>query len=271
VWSTRDLAITVVIKPAWWQVLWVRIPGIVLVVSLIVFLYRRRVSRLRADKLAQQEFSRKLIESQEAERKRLAAELHDGLGQDLLVASNELQQFLGGQHESRDDLERAEGLVQGSIQTLREISSNLHPHHLDRLGFCAAVEAMTSTVGHSSGLTIECTCDDVDGLMPKEVEIHIYRVIQEALSNVVHHAEATKVTVLVRRHPNLIEVMVTDNGHGFVHEAGLTKPSLHAPVKRRLGFGLSSMEERARIISGTLTIASSPGSGTTVGLTCPYS
>jgi signal transduction histidine kinase len=233
--------------------------------------YRREVTRLRKDKRLQQEFSRQQIESQEVERKRLAAELHDGLGQDLLVASNELQQFLQEEKGSTEDVARAAALVQESIQNVREIASALHPHQLDRLGFCSAVKAMTQNIAHSSGLSIHYTCENVDGILPKEKEIHVYRIIQEALSNIVRHAKATNVTLQAQQHPGNVEISVTDDGRGFVQESGPMRAVSSRYEEGRHGFGLSSMAERARIIGATFDIRSSPVSGTTVHLTVPHS
>ena len=223
------------------------------------------------DRTRQQEFSRQQIESQEAERKRLAAELHDGLGQDLLVASNELQQFLQGSEKPQENIGRAAELVQESIQTVREISSNLHPHHLDRLGFGAAIEAMAETIAHSTGITIKNASDNVDHLLPKETEIHMYRIVQEALSNVVRHASATRVDVQAKKGPRSVEIVVVDDGKGFMQQPGSALPSSPKVEKDRQGFGLSSMNERAKIIGGTLTVTSRPGEGTRVALIVPYS
>ncbi len=137
----KEIALTFSIAPPWWLTWWSRILAAVAFLGIFTVIYRREVTRLRRDRLIQQEFSRQLIESQEAERKRLAAELHDGLGQDLLVASNELQQYLQEENGSKEEVARAAAaLVQESIQSVREISSALHPHHLNRLGFCTAVE-----------------------------------------------------------------------------------------------------------------------------------
>ena len=226
--------------------------------------------RLR-EMLVQQEFLRHQIESQEAERKRLAAELHDGLGQDLLVASNELQRFLREGNGSTEDLKQASALLQESIQTVRGISSNLHPHQLERLGFRAAVETLTENLGRSTGINVHRSCDDVDLLLPKETQIHVYRVMQEALANAVRHSSARNVTVHVQKAVGSIEITVEDDGRGFdPQEAADREPSPH-PAGRNHGFGLSSMKERMRISGGTLAIASAPGSGTRIHLSLPYS
>jgi signal transduction histidine kinase/ligand-binding sensor domain-containing protein len=271
VWNEAGTSLTVVINPAYWQTWWFRSLAIVLFLSLIGFIYQRDVNRLKKEKLVQQEFSRKQIEQQEAERKRLASELHDGLGQNLLVIKNELQQFLIEKNVSQEDLQRVTSLAQESVESVREISSNLHPHHIERLGFCAAIKAMTENISHASGLRIECSCDTFNHQLPKEKEIHLYRIIQEGLSNIVRHASARNVRVEVRENPKSIEVVINDDGCGFdIREfQGGQLPGQSIDPGR--GFGLASMSERARIIGGTLTIESLPSSGTTIRLTLPVS
>ena len=275
VWSETDLSITIIVEPHLLDIWWFKIlVGSVLAGTLLgTFLtfHRRKISRLQAEKLLREQFTRQQIESQETGRKHLAAELHDGLGQNLLIASNELQQFLQEDGGSREDVERAAALLQESIQSVREIAGMLHPHHLDRLGFCAAVGAMTETIAHSSGLTIHCTCEHLDGLLPKQTEIHVYRIIQEALSNAVRHASATEIMVQVKKDSDRMEIAITDNGRGFTILADQRRPPSTPQEISTHGFGLSSMNERARIIGGSLRIISSQGSGTTVRLTVPQS
>ena len=269
VWNEAGTSLTVMINPAYWQTWWFRSLVIVTFLGLIGSMYQREVKRLKKDKFIQQEFTRKQMESQEAERKRLASELHDGLGQNLLVVKNELQQFLSEQNGPQDDLKRVVTLVQESVESVREISSNLHPHHIERLGFRAAIEAMAESISHSSKLRFACSCDNIDRQLPKEFEIHLYRIIQEALSNIVRHAFAHNASVEVRKNPKSIEVIINDDGCGFdirEFEGGQLPGQSIDPGR---GFGLASMSERARIIGGTLTIESSASSGTTIHLTLP--
>ncbi len=275
IWSARDRVLTVIVQPHFWQTWWFRLLATLVVAVVLVLtirgVYRRKIGSLRRDKLLREEFTRRQIESQEAERKRLAAELHDGLGQDLLVASNELKQFLHEHGSSREEVTRAASLVESSIQTIREISSHLHPHQLDRLGFCAALESMCESIARATGLAITCSCRLSESRLPKETEIHVYRIVQEALANVVRHASATEVSVHVSTPSRILEVSVTDNGTGFnglANAAGKASQTSHGG---RGGFGLPSMNERARIIGGTLAISSEEGSGTRVVLTVPRS
>jgi signal transduction histidine kinase/ligand-binding sensor domain-containing protein len=270
-WPDLETTLAISISPPWWLTWWSKTLAAVIFLGLFIFIYKREVTRLRKDKRIQQEFSRRQIESQEADRKRLAAELHDGLGQDLLVVSNELQQFLQEGNGSREDLKQAAALVQESIQTVREISSNLHPHHLDRLGFNAALEAMAENVSHSTGLIIHRVCDKIDRLLPKETEIHVYRIIQEALANVVRHASAHNVSIGVKKNKGFIEITVSDDGRGFDVNNTLQRWPSRPSGEGVHGFGLSSMAERVRIIGGKMKIESAAGSGTALRVTVPYS
>ena len=271
IWNEAGASIGVIVRPALWQTWWFRSLTIALLMGLVAMVYHREVSRLRREKMLQQEFSRRQIESQEAERKRVAAELHDGLGQDLLIMNNELQLFLKANAEPHKELEQVASILHESIEGVREIASNLHPHHLDRLGLSAAVQAMVERVTLTSGVAIRRTGDSIDGLLPRDAEMHLYRIIQEALSNAVRHASARNISIRFTRNATFVEVIISDDGSGFdMKDSPVKGPSQATEVQAR-GFGLSSMAERARIMGGTLRIESSQGSGTTIHVTVPYS
>jgi signal transduction histidine kinase len=223
----------------------------------------------RARQSLQEEFSRRLIEQQEASRKRLASEMHDGLGQNLLVVNNELQQYLREQQNPHDGIRRVASLVQESVETVREISSNLHPHHLERLGFLAAVDALAQTISHSTAISIECSFDPIVDHLPKESEIHLYRIIQEALANIARHAHAARATVEVKKAADAIEIVIYDDGCGFTSRTDGEGRSDAQFQLRTDGFGLASMRERARIIGARFTIESTAGLGTKIHLSLP--
>ncbi len=137
VWNEEGVAVRIKINPPFWATWWFRVLSALAVIEIIGAMYERRIAGLRKAKAGQEEFSRRLIATQEAERKRIASELHDGLGQDLLIIKNELQQFTNsflGQDQSPNGLSELSDLAQEAINEVREISSNLHPHQLDRLG-----------------------------------------------------------------------------------------------------------------------------------------
>ena len=260
--------VTIVVLPYWYQRWWAYGLSSVLVGGCVVIVFRREVTRLQREKLVQQEFSRQQIESQEAERKRLASELHDGLGQDLLIAKNELGRLMSMQLPSTDEFRLITELVDESIGTVREISSNLHPHQIDQLGFCTAVRATVHKVASSSGMNIRCQCESVDDVLPKEASIHLYRIIQESLTNIVKHASATMVNLDVQTIDSAIHITIEDNGKGF-DIAHPSQSDTRMPAERRGGYGIVSMYERARIIGGVFSISSAPQRGTIIRVTLP--
>ncbi len=261
--------VVIVVQPYWYQRWWAYALLVLIVGGFGAFTFWYEVSRLRREKYHQQQLTQKQIESQEAERKRLASELHDGLGQDLLVVNSELRQLLADSRQASEELQRVAELVQESVEAVREISSNLHPHHIERLGLCAAVEALIEKLSRSSTLRIESACEPVDAAMSKETKLHVYRVIQESLANVVKHAGATVVRVEIRKNHDAIEITIQDNGTGFDTAHWSSAASDRKQNDSARGFGLASLNERARIIGGKLTIESTPERGTTIRLALP--
>jgi signal transduction histidine kinase len=156
-----------------------------------------------------------------------------------------------------------------SIESVREISANLHPRQIERLGFCTAVNTMVDKLSHSSAMDIQCRCDQVDDAMTKEAKIHVYRIIQESLTNIVKHSEATVVILEIRKNQNNIEITIEDNGKGFDTERLSSQLGWGRVIDVARGFGVASMTERARIVGGTLTINSQAQKGTTVHLALP--
>ena len=135
-----------------------------------------------------------MIESGERERQRIAAELHDSLGQNLLVVKN--RALLGAlsqqDGEARNQFDEIGATVAQTLEDVRTISYNLRPHHLDQLGLTTAIRAMIENIAESSGIEISSELDDIDGVFPSADEITIYRIVQESLNNVVKHSRASK-------------------------------------------------------------------------------
>lgn len=204
----------------------------------------------------QEQFSKKLVESQEEERKRIAAELHDGLGQDLLAIRNGIKRYLGGlpeKNESARELDEVAAFAVQSMNEVREIAFNLHPHQLHQLGLKAALEAMINKTAQTSGIKIATFLPELNGLLPKEMEIHIYRIIQEGLNNVVKHSGASKAGVSMKKKKNSLAIRIRDNGKGF-----------EVQQKGSGGVGLRGLSERVKLLGGALVMDSSPGNGATL-------
>jgi signal transduction histidine kinase len=222
--------------------------------------WRYRIGEIRRAQAAQQAFSRQLIESQERERQRIAAELHDSLGQNLLVVKNRaaLGALSQQDEEARKQFNEIGATVAQTLEEVRTISYNLRPHHLDQLGLTTTIRAMIDKIAESSAIRISGELDDLDGVFPPADEITIYRIIQESLNNVVKHSQATEAHVAVRCQEDHVEIAIRDNGQGFASKAST------ASMADRGGFGLKGLAERVHMLGGTHTIESGPGRGTAV-------
>jgi signal transduction histidine kinase len=225
-----------------------------------VLVHEWRLLQLKRAKFAQETFSRRLIDFQESERKRIAAELHDSLGQSLAIIKNRALLGLNGPPDdstSKDQFNRISEHAAQAINEVKDISYNLRPYLLDRLGLTRALGSMLNKVEASSGIRFDADIDQLDGLFSKDEEIGLYRIVQESVNNIVKHSEATEAMVVIKNEDGEVAVTVQDNGKGFAPEGLDGGSSGH-------GFGLIGMAERARILGARQEVHSVPGQGTTV-------
>lgn len=259
-WNMQGASMVVVVAPAFWQTRWFLSLALLGLVAIAFLLYRRRITQLKKAHAAQEAFSRQLIASQEGERKRIAAELHDSLGQRLIVIKNLALMMLHRPTDSEQARQQAEVIsaeTSQAIHEVKEISYNLRPHQLDQLGLTKAIEAAVRRVGTSSEIAFRARVDKLDGLFTKEEEISLYRIVQEAVNNIVKHSGATEAQVVVVRDRAGVHLTIGDNGQGFT-------PSVAAAESRLPSFGLFGISERVRMLGGRHTINSAPGEGTTI-------
>lgn len=259
VWNTQGATFQMIVRPPFWRTWWFRFLAVASIGGAAFLAYRRRISQLKQAHAWQEAFSRRLIVSQEQERKRIAAELHDSLGQNLLVIKN---RALLGLNKSEDVSATAEQLNEISatasqaIDEVREIAHNLRPYQLDRLGLTKALVSLLKKASASSGIRFSAEIDSIDNLFSKEAEINLYRVVQESVNNILKHSHATEARLSVVKDGRGVIVTIRDNGRGF---------DTAADGDNR-GFGLTGISERARILGGKQTIRSVPGEGTIVVL-----
>lgn len=204
----------------------------------------------------------KLISAQEEERRRVAYEVHDGLTQVMVAAYQYLQDFADvyppSSEQAREELEEAIELVRRSVGEARRVISNLRPTTLDDLGLSAALRQLVSEL-RGEPRKVEYTESLGEERLPSEMEITLFRVAQEALTNVRKHAgKGAPVQVSLEREENIVRLTVEDEGHGF-DPKNLRSGS--GPGER---VGLSSMRERVALLGGELVIRSEPGAGTLV-------
>jgi two-component system sensor histidine kinase UhpB len=201
--------------------------------------------------------SRQLLSAQETERRRIARELHDEIGQSLTAAmiSVQMMQHRPAAADLATDLAEAAAVLDMTLQQVRAMSLELRPAMLDDLGLVPALQWHLDRVGQRSGLRVALKASALQGRLPAELETVCYRVVQEALTNIVRHARAKQVQVQIERRLDEVQLTISDDGRGF----DLAAAQAHVQAGRSLG--LLSMEERVTLLSGTLQIDSAPGRG----------
>jgi len=202
-----------------------------------------------------QDSVRRVVEAQELERARLARELHDETGQALtsiLLGLKPLEQTAASD-EARAAVADLRELVVSTLQSVRKLAVELRPSALDHFGLEAAVERLAETFREQSGLAVDLETQIGGERLTREAETTLYRVIQEGLTNIVKHARATRVSILLQRKVTSVVAIVEDDGAGF-------DPST-TPEE---ALGLVGMRERVSLAGGRLQVESTPGSGTTL-------
>jgi two-component system, NarL family, sensor histidine kinase DevS len=203
---------------------------------------------------------RRVVEAQELERRRLARELHDETGQALtsiLLGLKALEEKLPDTGSRAAAAELRE-LVVATLQDVRRLAVELRPSALDDFGLVAALERLTASIGEQTGIRIDFQPAITADRLPAEVETALYRIVQESLTNVVKHAKARNVSVLLARTDGAVKAVIEDDGGGF------------DPAERTgEGFGLLGMSERLALLGGRLEIESSEEAGTTIAAEVP--
>jgi len=234
-----------------------------------------RLSQARLEELLKQskelelrfrELSRLVIHSQEEERKRISRELHDEIAQILVGISFHLgalqQQVHAGPQVISEKIRVAQGLVRDSVEAVRRFAQDLRPAVLDDLGLVPALRSYLEEVGRHSGVKIRFAAFSGADRLDVSQRTVIFRIAQEALVNVLRHAQATRVEVVLRRGGGGITLRINDDGRGF--DAAKT-----LRVRSRECIGLLGMRERAEMVGGIFRLVTSPGNGTRIELQIP--
>jgi signal transduction histidine kinase len=226
------------------------------------------MTRQREAEEAHRRVLRRLVSAQEAERGRIARELHDEFGQQLAALSLGLKRIgeeLPNRSPARPHLGQSLVCVGNLLRDLHRLVWNLRPPALDDLGLGAALEQHLKEWKEVSGIDVRFHSGGSGGRrLPSEVETTLYRIAQEALTNVSKHARATRVSVLIDDREDHVGLIVEDNGKGFdVTAYWPCGPQANGHL------GLRGMEERVRLAAGTMEIESTPGVGTTVFVRIP--
>ena len=240
-----------------WRVLLV----VVIVALVIMFFVLKKIQKARIKQL---EFTEKIILAQEREWKRIAAELHDNIGQNLTFLNNQILQIANltnGEGRKEELLNISKNLII-TVDEIRSIMSNIYPHQLERLGFKKAVESLIGKVSSGTGLVINSEIENIGEFILPEYLINLYRIVQEALNNIIKHSGAKTVTINLYSDSQFIYLNVEDDGMGFSAGNDFN-------INFGSGYGIEFMHERVRIIGGKIRIDSRGGQGTKIHIIVP--
>ncbi len=265
IWNEEGTSIKITISPPYWKTWWFKGLGALTMVAVTGYSYKKRLEKYEKESKVQEDFSRKLIETQENEKKRIAHELHDTIAHEVLISKNKALMAL--KHKDDNDklvktMEEISELSTSTITDVRNIAYNLHPHQLEKLGITKTIGSIINEVSKSTDINFIYETDNIDEVLSKESEINLFRVIQEIISNIIKHSKASEVILKVSRTEKELWILIVDNGRGFdIHSKAFDEA--------KSGFGLSGITERIKFMSGELKIDSEINKGTTLKFKIP--
>jgi two-component system sensor histidine kinase UhpB len=224
-------------------------------VGRVVAAFNRMLDRLERER---QESGRRVLAAQEAERVAIARDLHDEVGQVLTGVLLQLNSIAETTPKHREELDEARQAVRRALDEVRRISSELRPEMLEHLGLVSALTELATSFARVSGIHVEREFATVLPKLAPEIELAVYRVAQESLTNVARHAQANRVTISIEPGHDSVVLRIVDDGRGFAR----------GPVEHG---GLRGMRERALLVGGALAIKKAPEGGVEVRLEVPAS
>ncbi len=215
-----------------------------------IYLYRNKTLLMRNKKL-QQSFLQELLQTQERVSKRISKDLHDSVGQSLLLVKNRVL-------KNKD--EQTANVVDGVIDDVRSISRSLHPFKLEELGLTVTLQSSVEMIDESYDIFISAEIDDIDDVFDQEKEINIYRLVQESFNNILKHSNARSAEIIVTNKDKNVEILIKDNGKGF--DVSKEKVSMSK-------IGLKTLSERSKFLKANFKILSEINQGTTLIFNIP--
>jgi len=229
-------------------------------------LIRRQHLQEREHKRDLQRLAARLVHAQETERRSIARDLHDEIGQALTAVKMELAVLERRVHPGGADaqlLAEVSTTMDGAIRTVRDLSQLLHPAMLDDFGLDVTLQGYIRRFSRRTGVQAEIVSDGMQDRLPSELELCIYRIAQEALTNVAKHAQAATCRVRLQRRPHSVLIAVEDDGKG------MAEPEQKWGGASTPGLGLMGIRERVSELEGTMELASRPGGGTRLTVELP--
>lgn len=289
VWNQEGASIRLRVLPRFYQTWWFPSLFALSILSLGIAAYRVRVKRLERAHKTQEEFSHKLLQSQEVERQRIAGELHDSLGQSLLIIKNRIalaQRDIDEPETVSEQLVELSQSATSAIEECRDIAYNLRPFQLERFGLSKTLSGMFMRLGEVSQIRPTVEIDAIDDSLTHAQQVNVFRIVQECVNNIIRHSQATEARLIVKHKPQEITLWVEDNGQGFSKEPAPGGSSTSEGHQRsqsagqhqlaavggsqneRSGFGLIGIAERVKMLHGSYEIESDRGTSIRIKIPC---
>lgn len=231
--------------------------------SIVILSVARDITARKQAEARLQLLSRQLLETQEAERRHLARELHDEIGQTLTVLKINLKALEPVAKRSKPYLQESLRLVDSTLQQIRNLSLDLRPSQLDNLGLVDTLRWYVDRRAQWTGLILHFAADRLQPRPSPPIETACFRIVQEALTNIALHAQARQVWITLRQHAAALDLLIRDDGIGFDVDVARTQAA------QGKGLGLLGMEERVRLIGGQFKIVTAPEKGTEIHVCIP--
>lgn len=268
IWNEEGRTFRITVMPPFYRTWWFLSLAVLLVGGLAYSAFKLRLNQLENARSSQEEFSRKLLVSQELERQRIAAALHDTLGQSLLIIKNRValaQSEIDKKKAVEEQLGELSDSATAAIDECREIAYNLLPYQIGRFGLSKTLYGIFMRINEVTDIAATAEIEDIDRILSEEAQINAYRIVQEGVNNIIKHSRASNASLVVRTNRSEITLLVKDDGRGFVQIE-----TAHGS-DNGVGFGLVGLAERVRMLGGSYKIDSAPGRGTSIFVTLPGS
>lgn len=258
-WNEKGVSVKISITPPFWKTLWFKSFGVAAITGLTGLAYSRKLNKIKLEKKSQEEFSKRLLESREEERKKISSGLHNTIAHGILITKNKAEIALKNMSDASrmtEALKQISELTSSTLNDLRSITYSLHPHQLERLGLTKAIKSIINNVEKSTEIKFTAYIENLDKLFSPDLEINIYRIVQECLNNIIKHSEATESHINISVKDERLDILISDNGKGI-------------DVNAVKGIGMNELNERVKLYNGVLNIESKFGKGTILKILIP--
>lgn len=245
-----------------WESKWFLWRVLFLFVILFVLLFYKAYVHFRNIEIEKQKLVNKFIQQQDENYRRVASELHDSLGQNLIVLNNDIMKILDFypvDSKEFEEFNKINVLLSEAVDELRYISSNLYPNKIEKLGLKKAIESMAENAFGSSTIKLNLSVGEIDKIFSQDIELNLFRIIQECINNILKHSNAAEANINIHFYSGNMVAEITDNGIGFETKKLSGKP----------GLGFDNVNYRTFFCGGSIKISSKPNNGTKIKLVIP--